>query len=1853
MKRHSLHTKKLSFYLTILLLFSTSITLFAQYASIEYSTFVGAGSTERENITGVAVYNGCSYVSGVTESPGFPTTDGTTPSGGRDIFVIKYDANNNVVFSTVIGGTNNESIFYDHVFEVVDGVIHISLTSQSPDLPVTNGSSNSGSSDLVYFRLDATSGSILFGSYYGGSEFDNPIGSQFTNGAACFLISTSSDDFPTTNGSTSFTADGDLEDAFMLKLMPDGSVDYATYLGPWVDEDYEPSGALTVDPAGNAYTLVLQPTGDVDYYPVTDGTTENSASMSSFLTKLDPNGNVIYSNRIFYSDYFYDDIGEYPQLLWDSDRLFIVNLTYDGDLNFPSTDGSVESDAAFENQVIMNLNDMDASVNYLIYRPMFGVVADVRNACFYISGSTFVETSPVTINTNYGASQQAYLTKLSPDGQVVMGRYLATDVGNANTFLEGLEVLPNDNIFLLGRLTRGAFSFPTTQTPNAIATEDNNIFFTKFSADGSILNSQIISMGTFYSSGDYHLSEDNKLYIGNGTLISSQGYNYPVTDLSTPPASSSSVSNRNEQGHYQVVDLCPDFPTTPSVLMPATQTVCENGVVSQIIGEEVVVSGTDQPTLYRNGATPFQQVELEAKYQWQVATSPAGPWTDIPGAIEQNYSPQPLVQTRYYRRVATNGPCCGNEIISTSEVAEVVVGPNEAPVVEAAGPYHTCPGTPVDLDATVTGGAPGYTYDWDMGAVDIEDPTVNVNETTVFTLLVTDANGCQQIDQAVVNPWVADAGPATASVCDGAAVRIGGAPVPGVPGVTYSWSPTNDLSCTDCPNPLASPSSSTVYTLTLTIPVTSGGTCQTMDQITVMPVAPPAAADFAGPDIVVCKGDNGTVGLPAEAGFSYTWAPGNYLVDNMSSSTTFQPGNLNFPNPNPILYYLTAEKDGCTFVDEMEASVIEARAWIDGCGPRIVGEPDRTPNIDETYEWVKISGPGNFTGPTDIPVTTVSASVGSDTEYEVRVTYNGVTCTDRVIVPPACECNVDVEVDAPFVCPSFDLNGGRVTLTAMGASSPLIPADSYVFTWEVVSGPAGGLSSFTGNIVSLTDTFSRTLRVTLTSTADPNFSCVREIEINNPAWSLPVFSANDVMTCSNAPIAIGEPTVADYSYLWSPANGLSDTNISMPIATTAGTANYEAVVTDTRSGCVIKDTVTVNVIDEVADAGPDHLICDNGVITLGGIANYPNSTIEWSPANANWQNGTDENSAQPEVLVATNQTFTLTVTSNLGGCVSMDEVEVIVGTPVTPFTLPDVAYCPDAATPVALGSNVPAGMSYQWAPSSLLDDATAQMPNVVTPLPAQETTFSVTVTNAGGCEFKTTQTITPETSQPNAGSNKSICLGETTSIGSSSNPTGAGISYQWSGTGIADVANTTAESTTFTGNTAGTFTLTLTKTENGCTTSQEITILVNEFNLPAIPPVTICQNSVAQIGTTPVDGVQYFWNPSDNLSDATIAGPFVSGLTTSQTYTLTAIDLNGCSDVATVPVAVTALPAPTVTVPAVTACAGDMPMRFEPIVTPAAGSYTYQWSPNDGTLMTVNDEQPTANIQQEGVTTYALTVTDNNGCSTVAQAMLEVSVCPVTVSLGDTVWYDLNNDGIQDPSENGVEGVTVTLYDATTMMPVVGNDFNGAPIVPVMTDANGYYVFDDLFPGNYYVVFDPSTAVGGELLTFTTYHSSGSNMTNNSDVEDPTTGASDTTGTLTAGDHFPNLDAGLVCNVSAEAGIDQNTCTKSIFYLSQLNASMTPANVFTFKGTWTTSGTGTFDGIDFDGDPTTGDFATATTYTLSPEDITAGEVTFTLTTDDPAIPPFNSTLCNGAMDTVTITILNVDCGSFPWNGDKK
>jgi hypothetical protein len=77
-------------------------------------------------------------------------------------------------------------------------------------------------------------------------------------------------------------------------------------------------------------------------------------------------------------------------------------------------------------------------------------------------------------------------------------------------------------------------------------------------------------------------------------------------------------------------------------------------------------------------------------------------------------------------------------------------------------------------------------------------------------------------------------------------------------------------------------------------------------------------------------------------------------------------------------------------------------------------------------------------------------------------------------------------------------------------------------------------------------------------------------------------------------------------------------------------------------------------------------------------------------------------------------------------------------------------------------------------------------------------------------------------------------------------------------------------------------------------------------------------------------------------------------------------------------------------------------------------------------------------------------------------------------AIGDRVWLDRNGNGVQDPGEPGITGVTVQLYD----------DFGINLITSTVTGTDGHYSFSHLAEGTYTVKIDPSTLPADATETY-------------------------------------------------------------------------------------------------------------------------------------------------------------------------
>ena len=128
-----------------------------------------------------------------------------------------------------------------------------------------------------------------------------------------------------------------------------------------------------------------------------------------------------------------------------------------------------------------------------------------------------------------------------------------------------------------------------------------------------------------------------------------------------------------------------------------------------------------------------------------------------------------------------------------------------------------------------------------------------------------------------------------------------------------------------------------------------------------------------------------------------------------------------------------------------------------------------------------------------------------------------------------------------------------------------------------------------------------------------------------------------------------------------------------------------------------------------------------------------------------------------------------------------------------------------------------------------------------------------------------------------------------------------------------------------------------------------------------------------------------------------------------------------------------------------------------------------------GAAEPVGETDPTTagTPQDPGTDPFGNPIPDNQSNLTVDFGFIQ------TMSLGNRVWFDLNDDGIINPGETGIAGVDVQLYrDDGATSPGVFDPAEDTPLGLDTTDGNGYYLFNDLQPGDYFVNIPNSNWAG-------------------------------------------------------------------------------------------------------------------------------------------------------------------------------
>src|SRR6266576_2997676 len=368
---------------------------------------------------------------------------------------------------------------------------------------------------------------LAYSTYLGGSTDDSALDIAVDAAGNAYVTGgTTSIDFPPANAFQPAFGGGSA-DAYVTKINADGSsLVYSTYLGGSSDDVGQ---SIAVDSAGSVY--VTGYTGAQDFPTVNPIQATNHGIHDAFVTKISPDGSaLVYSTYLGGSS---DDYG------WGIAVDSVGNAHVTGDtpsLDFPILKAlqSKFHEGANFNSFVSEINADGSALIYSTYWGGSGGEGGSRVAVdpagnTYIGGYTFSPDFPTVnaIQPTYAGNVDAYVTKLSADGQTVI---YSTFLGGSG-FEYGWDVAVDSagNAYMTG-FTQ-SIDFPTAHALQPTNQGGSDAFVAKINASGNAFVFSTYMGGSNTDQGTSIAADSSgNAYVGGYT----KSTNFPTTNAFQP-----------------------------------------------------------------------------------------------------------------------------------------------------------------------------------------------------------------------------------------------------------------------------------------------------------------------------------------------------------------------------------------------------------------------------------------------------------------------------------------------------------------------------------------------------------------------------------------------------------------------------------------------------------------------------------------------------------------------------------------------------------------------------------------------------------------------------------------------------------------------------------------------------------------------------------------------------------------------------------------------------------------------------------------------------------------------------------------------------------------------------------------------------------------------------------------------------------------------------------------------------------------------------------------------------------------------------------------------------------------------
>ncbi|MEP6466981.1 MAG: LamG-like jellyroll fold domain-containing protein [Parafilimonas sp.] len=518
------------------------------------------------------------------------------------------------------------------------------------------------------------------------------------------------------------------------------------------------------------------------------------------------------------------------------------------------------------------------------------------------------------------------------------------------------------------------------------------------------------------------------------------------------------------------------------------------------------------------------------------------------------------------------------------------------------------------------------------------------------------------------------------SICAGSFLQLNS-----IKGLKYCWSPSKTLSDSSIQNPVATPTSTTIYYLNILV-----SDDQPVIQDSIIITIIPLPVVNAGGDVSICKGSS--IQLKASGANRYNWNYSKYLSDTLIANPIATPDSTT----NFIVNGYNVQ--GCLDRDTVKVSVLSLPviSIINDTAICIGGSIMLQANAagNNSYSW----SPSTALSSTNIknPV----ANPTSSTKYFVTVTdSNSCVSLDSV--------NLNV-LPLPTVSTLNDTSICTATSLILKTTSK----NASIFNWT----PSATLDS-----AATKSPEASPLTTTKYIVSAGNGICNEKDSVLVSLFPLPnVYAGNDTTVCGNNSAQLNASGAI--AFTWDPIKALSDPNIANPVASPGSTTTYHVTGTDVNS-CINIDSVTVFVQPPPSlGLSPNNVtICnkDSALLTASGGDSY-----SWSPV----QTVLNPLSAATKVFPSINTTYKVVITNI--ACKVIDSFSASVNVkslPAITVTKSNDVDCINFESQLMATG----GISFTWTPDKFITNTQIDNPVVN---PSSDTWYFVNVKGENGCK---------------------------------------------------------------------------------------------------------------------------------------------------------------------------------------------------------------------------------------------------------------------------------------------------------------------------------------------------------------------------------------------------------------------------------------------------------------------------------------------------------------------------------------